>query len=57
VPHSIADELSTNHPLKLMAPPIPLPDFDIKQCWHQRFHSDPGTQWLRNQIAQLFMRQ
>lgn len=57
VPHSIADELSTNHPLKLMMPPISLPDFDIKQYWHKRFHSDAGNQWLRSQIAQLFMRQ
>jgi DNA-binding transcriptional LysR family regulator len=57
VPHSIADELSTNHPLKLMTPPISLPDFDIKQCWHKRFHSDAGNQWLHKQIAQLFMRQ
>jgi hypothetical protein len=40
-----------------MTPPFALPDFDIKQCWHKRFHSDAGNQWLRKQIAQLFMRE
>ena len=56
VPHSVAAELSAEHPLKLVAPPIPLPEFDIKQCWHKRFHTDAGNQWLRSQIAELFMR-
>lgn len=56
VPHSVASELSAEHPLKLVVPPIPLPEFDIKQCWHGRFHNDDGNQWLRAQIAELFMR-
>ena len=56
VPHSVASELSAEHALKLAIPPIPLPEFDIRQCWHKRFHTDTGNQWLRSQIAQLFMR-
>ena len=56
VPHSVARELSAEHSLKLVVPPIALPEFDIKQCWHKRFHTDVGNQWLRSQIAELFMR-
>ena len=55
VPHSVASQLSTAHPLKLFAPPIDLPEFDVKQCWHERFHTDAGNQWLRKQIAEIFM--
>ena len=35
--------------------PVPhlLPDYDVKQHWHERFHADPGSAWLRNTIANL----
>ncbi len=56
VPHSVARELSAEQSFKLVVPPIGLPEFDIKQCWHKRFHTDAGNQWLRSQIAELFMR-
>jgi hypothetical protein len=31
-----------------------LPGFEVKQYWHERFHNDPGNQWLRHTIASLF---
>ena len=40
--------------LKVMAPPIPLPEFPIKVFWHERFHHDPGSQWLRRAFVRLF---
>ncbi|MCK2087813.1 LysR family transcriptional regulator [Thauera aromatica] len=33
--------------------PFPLPDYDIKQHWHERFHHDPGNRWLRGLIREL----
>lgn len=55
VPHSTASQLSTEYHICLIDIPVPLPQFDVKQCWHERFHADPGNQWLRNKIASLFV--
>ena len=35
--------------------PVPyrLPEFAVKQHWHERFHRDPGNRWLRGLIAEL----
>lgn len=55
VPHSIASQVSAAHNLQLVDIPVPLPQFDVKQCWHERFHADPGNRWLRSQIASLFV--
>lgn len=55
VPHSVASQLSADHALRLVKPPIPLPEFDVKQCWHERYHADAGNQWLRGLISAIFM--
>ncbi|MGL4408375.1 MAG: LysR family transcriptional regulator [Zoogloea sp.] len=55
VPNSVAAQLSAIYPLATFPPPIALPRFDVKQCWHERFHTDAGNQWLRKQIAEIFM--
>ncbi|MCK9382629.1 MAG: LysR family transcriptional regulator [Sulfuritalea sp.] len=54
VPHSVGSQLSRNNDIKLLPVPIPLPAFDVKQCWHERFHDDEGNRWLRQQFAELF---
>lgn len=54
VPHSVGIQLSRYNDIKLLPVPIPIPSFDIKQCWHERFHDDEGNRWLRQQFAELF---
>ena len=54
VPHSVGSQLSRYNDVKLLPVPIPIPPFDIKQCWHERFHDDAGNRWLRQQFAELF---
>lgn len=54
VPHSVGSQLSRYNDIKLLPVPIPIPPFDIKQCWHERFHDDAGNRWLRQQFAELF---
>lgn len=54
VPHSVGSQISRNGELKLLRVPIPIPAFDVKQCWHERFHGDEGNRWLRQQFAELF---
>lgn len=36
--------------LKLFEPPVPVPDFDVIACWHQRQDHDPAQHWLRDQL-------
>ena len=56
VPHSVGSQISRYNDIKLLPVPIQIPAFDIKQCWHERFHDDEGNRWLRAQFAELFTR-
>lgn len=37
-------------PVKVLPLPIDLPPFRFAMLWHQRHHSDPAHEWLRNGI-------
>ncbi|HEX6704054.1 MAG TPA: LysR family transcriptional regulator [Albitalea sp.] len=39
--------------VNILPVPIAIPNFQIKQHWHERFHHDPGNRWLRGLIAEL----
>ena len=40
--------------LKVLACPLAIDSFTVKQHWHVRFHQDPGNVWLRKVIWDLF---
>jgi len=54
VPRILGKVLATQEPVKLLELPFALPDYAVKQHWHERFHADPGNAWLRRTLAQLF---
>jgi DNA-binding transcriptional LysR family regulator len=54
LPYSIATVLGQDLDLKLITPPIKLPRIEIAQYWHERFHRDPGNQWIRGVFRTLF---
>jgi DNA-binding transcriptional LysR family regulator len=54
VPRKLGEKLVSQENIKLLAPPVPLPSFSVKQHWHERFHADAGNVWLRRTIAELF---
>jgi DNA-binding transcriptional LysR family regulator len=54
VPRMLGEKLVSQEDIKLLAPPLPLPSFSVKQHWHERFHADAGNIWLRRTIAELF---
>ena len=33
--------------------PFRMPDYAVKQHWHERYHHDPGNRWLRGLISEL----
>ena len=53
IPERLADVLQGRAAVRIFPVPFQLPRYDVKQHWHQRFHNDPGSQWLRRMIADL----
>jgi DNA-binding transcriptional LysR family regulator len=54
LPASVATVLAKDLDLQIITPPIKLPRIDIFQYWHERFHRDPGNQWIRSVFRTLF---
>jgi DNA-binding transcriptional LysR family regulator len=55
VPHALAIYFTRmSRDLAFAMPPFDIAGFDVKQHWHRRFHNDPRSRWLREQVAQLF---
>lgn len=55
VPYHVALALTTEEgPIKMLDLPVDIAAFPIVQYWHRRYHSDPGSRWLRATILGLF---
>jgi DNA-binding transcriptional LysR family regulator len=54
VPSNLAELIATPLNLQRIDPPLQIPGFDVSMGWHQRFHRDPGSEWLRAQFVELF---
>ncbi|QJR14619.1 LysR family transcriptional regulator [Usitatibacter palustris] len=53
VPLGIAKSMARLVPLGIFRPPIKLPVTHLSLVWHERYHGDPGNQWLR----EIFVRE
>ncbi|MFL9943858.1 LysR family transcriptional regulator [Paraburkholderia graminis] len=53
VPRPVGDFLAKSGLIKVYQHPIELPTYLVKQHWHERFHLDPGNQWLRRVISDI----
>ena len=51
LPAEIATILASGGAVQLFPCPVPIPAIPVKQYWHNRFHRDPGNQWLREVCA------
>jgi DNA-binding transcriptional LysR family regulator len=56
LPAGIARELGDALDLAVFPTPTRLPRIDVAQYWHERFHREPGNQWIRHVFAELFSR-
>ena len=54
VPERVAEILSRENRVKVVACPIALPSYQVKQHWHERYVGDPANMWLRSVISRLF---
>jgi DNA-binding transcriptional LysR family regulator len=53
IPHRLGELLRTHGSFRIFPVPFPLPDYPVKQHWHERYHQDPGNKWLRGLIFEL----
>lgn len=53
IPRRLAQVLEGRGSFRFMPAPFELPGYDIKQHWHERYHHDPGSRWLRDVISAL----
>jgi DNA-binding transcriptional LysR family regulator len=54
VPQKLAERAAAPFGLQWIDPPLPLPALQTNIFWHRRFNQDPGNQWLRGLIAEVF---
>lgn len=54
VPRRVGAEFSASGQVKLFPAPVGLPSYIVTQHWHERYHHDAPTKWLRGAISALF---
>ncbi len=54
VPERFAYRCAEPFGLSYVPHPAKLPEIAINQFWHARFHREPGNQWLRGIVSELF---
>ncbi len=53
IPQRLGDVLQGRGAFRIFPVPFALPGYDVKQHWHERYHHDPGSRWLRGVISEL----
>jgi DNA-binding transcriptional LysR family regulator len=56
VPAEMGNLLAKEFNLVALKCPIPLPGFEVRQYWHERFHHDPAVRWFRSLVAEIFLK-
>src|SRR5262249_1044122 len=54
IPSRLAQAFVAHVAIKILPAPIPLPSFDIRIYWHERYHHDPALRWFRKAFVDLF---
>ena len=52
--HSKAERAGAPFGLEWVTPPLELPPLQTNVFWHRRYNQDPGNQWLRGLLAEVF---
>lgn len=54
IPGNLAAVVADHLSLQVIESPVQFPSFDVEMAWHQRFHREPGGEWLRSIFTELF---
>jgi len=57
IPGRLADAFAARVPIKVLPPPVAMPQFGVCIHWHERYHREPGIQWLRGFFMRLRLEQ
>jgi DNA-binding transcriptional LysR family regulator len=53
IPKRLGDVLQGRGAFRTFPVPFQLPEYEVKQHWHERYHHDEGIRWLRRVISEL----
>jgi len=53
VPRRLGDVLQGRGAFRFLPVPFALPEYEVKQHWHERYHHDEGNRWLRRLVSRL----
>lgn len=56
IPNDLVPAFKPQKNIAVYPLPFPSPRVKIKQIWHQRFHSDSASQWLRETVRQALQK-
>lgn len=54
VPSNLGAIVAKHMPLQILQPPVQFPAFDVTMVWHDRFHGDSASTWIRKVFVELF---
>ncbi len=54
IPGRLADAVAPHAPIKVFDPPVYVPPFDVRMFWHERYHHDPASRWMRRNLVALY---
>ncbi|MBE0615755.1 MAG: LysR family transcriptional regulator [Burkholderiales bacterium] len=55
VPHALGMYFARSGAnIKMVKPPFKIPNIELKQHWHRKYHNDPKIIWLREVVANHF---
>ena len=57
VPSRVAAVFARLGNFKVLKLPLPMPSFEVRLHWHQRYNQDPANRWLRGVMAELYAEQ
>jgi DNA-binding transcriptional LysR family regulator len=54
IPGRLADAVAAHVPIKIFNLPVQVPPFDVRMFWHERYHHDPASRWMRRNLVTLY---
>jgi DNA-binding transcriptional LysR family regulator len=54
VPYAVGESFAKIANIRLIEPPLDIPQFDLKQHWHRKYGKDEANMWIRSVLVKLF---
>lgn len=54
LPRTVANVFAGSTNVRIVQPPVEIPNYDLRVYWHRRFANDPKAKWLREMAVENF---